>query len=63
MAAPGARRLYPSLTLGRLRRSALRFLSGVPGCDKVCHPTRIRRDLCLPAMSALFRVSFLAGDI
>ena len=48
MAVPGARKLYPSLTLARVRQSALRFLSGAVDCDKVCHLTQIRRDLCLP---------------
>ena len=31
--------VLPSLTLGRVRRSALRFRAGASDCDKVCHLT------------------------
>ena len=47
MALLGARRRYPSLTLGRVGQSALRFRAGAADCDKVCHLTQIRHDLRL----------------
>ena len=45
-----------SLTLGRVRQSALRARAGASDCDKVCHLTQIPRGLCLACRHCSGRV-------